>query len=331
MLSRLLLATLVLTLGLGAARATEDVLSVTTSTTPGTSSDAEGYTFENTQQSLTGFTTATNAYEVIASADNVFVRRNDVSNNQSSVWYASSGVGTNLGGIHQDNYGQMLAGNNILAGSDNIFANGTGNSTGNIERVDFTWNSGITVNNSFALAVFDRGAVNVHDGFAIAVVTAVDAMGNPTAYGSLLVVNGGWGASNAIADFTYRLFRYSDGDVTTTSTASTETATQGIGGLVITATDLGLTDGMTIYGYSLMAGDVTATDPSQLLDWNNSTYFPTTTDSTTGSNGLDLLGVNGLLFAVVPEARMSAGLLGAFVALVSLCHQLRKRSRVRQS
>lgn len=326
MLSRLLLATIVFTLSTTAARATEDVLSVTTSTTTGTPSPADGFTYENTQESITGFTTATNTYEVVSGADNVFVRRNSVNPDQSSVWYASSGVGTNLSGVHQDNYAQMLASNNILVGTDNIFANGTSTQSGNIERVDFTWNSGVTVNNSFALAVFDRGAVNVHDGFAIAIVTAVDASGNPTAYGSLLVVNGGWGANNAIADFSYRLFRYSNGDTITTSTTSTETGTQGLGGLVITAADLGLTNGQTIYGYSLMGADVTATDPSQLLDWNNSTYFPSTTDGNTGGNGLDLLGVNGLFYTIVPETTPSALLLGAFGFFAALCNHLRKRN-----
>jgi hypothetical protein len=56
-------------------------------------------------------------------------------------------------------------------------------------------------------------------------------MGNPTAYGMLLKVSAGWGgASNPLADFNYRLFRYCNGDTITASTANTETGTQGIGG-----------------------------------------------------------------------------------------------------
>ncbi len=309
-------------------RATDDVLSITTTITPGTPSTSEGFTFNNDQQAVDTITTANATYQAISAADNVFVRRNAVNADQSSIWYTTSGVGTDLSGIHQDSYAQMLTSNNILVGSDNIFANGTANLTGNVERVDFTWNSPITVSNSFAFAVFDRGAVTVHDSFTIAVVTAVDGAGNPTAYGGFLVVTGGWGASNAVPDFTYRFFRYNNGDITTTTTDSTVTATQGLGGIIIKASDLGLAPGTDIYGYSLMASDVTVTDPSQLLDWTDSTHFPTTTDSNTGSNGLDLVGVNGLLFAVVPEPAPSAILLGAFFALVILCHQLRSRAVV---
>jgi hypothetical protein len=307
------------------AHALEDILSITTTTTTGTPSVSEGFTFNNDQHAVDTITSATDTYQAVSAADNVFVRRNGVNNNQSSIWYATSGVGTDLSGIHHDNYAQMLGGNNFLVGSDNIFANGTDPITGNIERVDFTWNSPITVSNSFAFAVFDRGAVNIHDAFTIAVVTAVDGAGNPTAYGGFLVVTGGWGANNAVADFTYRFFRYNNGDITTTTTDSTATFTQGLGGIIIKASDLGLAPGTDIYGYSLMASDVTVTDPSQLLDWTDATYFPTNTDSTTGVNGLDLVGVNGLLFAVVPETAPSALLLGAFGFFAVLCNHLRKR------
>jgi len=308
--------------------ATEDVTAVTTNTVPGTSSTAEGYTFENSQRALTSFTTATATYQVTSGADNVFVRRNAVNNNQSSVWYTSSGVGTNLSGIHQVNYGQMLASNNVFLGSDNTFANGTANTTGNIERLDFTWNNPITVTNALAFAVFDRGAVGVHDSFAIAAVTAIDAFGNPTAYGTLLKVSAGWGgATNPIADFNYRLFRYSAGDAITASTANSEVGTQGIGGIAIKAIDLGLALGSTIYGYSLMGADVTATNSAQLLDWTNSTFYPTTTDGTTGGGGIDLAALNGLAFGAVPEPAPSAPLLGGFALLVSACHRIRKCTR----
>lgn len=308
------------------SRAAEDVLSVTTTTTSGTPSTAEGFTFDNIEQPVTSITTATNTYEVISAADNVFVRRNGVNNNQSSLWYVSSGVGTDLSGIHQDDYGQMLLSNNVLFGSDNTFANGTDVTTGNIERVDFTWNSPITVTNAFALAVFERGTAGIHDAFAIAAVTAVDASGNPTAFGPLLIVTAGWGGTNAISDFGYRLFRYNNGDNITSSTGSTVATTQGLGGILFTAADLGLAPGSNIYGYSLMASDVTATNSTQLLDWTNSTYFPTTTDGNTGGNGLDLAAVNGVLFGAVPEPAPPAALLVTFVILVSVCHHIRKRA-----
>ena len=287
------------------ALATQEITAVTTSNTAGVSSSADGYTFDNNVRQITSFSTATNSYGVSAIADNVFVRRNSTNPNQSSVWYVSSGTGTNLSGVHESAYGPMLLGNNLFSGSDNTFANtGTNkelHTIGNIERLDFTWNSPITVNNAFALAIFERGATGVHDSFAIAAVLSVDAFGNPTSFGSLLKVAGGWGTTNAVADQDVRLFRYNTGDTISTSTQSSEVARQGIGGLLITATDLGLASGTQIYGYALMAADVTATNSTQLLDWMNATYYPTTTDATTGGGGIDLASMNGVAFAVVPE------------------------------
>lgn len=325
-MTRALAIVLCLLSGVATLRATLVVTGMTTNTAAGSPATAEGYTFEGAQRSVVNFTTPSSTYGVASQADNVFVRRNAVNNNQSSVWYTSSGTGTNLSGTHNTDYGQLLTSNNIFAGSDNTFANGTVNTTGNVERLDFTWNSGLTVSNSLAFAVFDRGAVGVHDSFAISAVTAVDAAGNPTAYGSLLKVGAGWGgAANPVADFDYRLFRYNTGSNLTASTANTEVGLQGIGGIVITMADLGLTNGTTIYGYSLMAMDVTASNSTQLVDWTNGTFYPTTTDGSTGGGGIDLAGLNGIAFSVVPEAAPSAGLLGAFALLVSLCQGRQRR------
>lgn len=326
--SRLVFALVCLLGGNASVRATLTVTGMTTTTSPGSPSSAEGYTFEGGQRAVTTLTTPSSTYGISSQADNVFVRRNATNSNQSSVWYTSSGTGTNLSGVHDSTYGQLLTSNNIFAGSDNTFANGTVNTTGNVERLDFTWNSGLTVTNSLAFAVFDRGGVGVHDSFGIAVVTAVDAFGNPTAYGTLLKVAAGWGgAANPIADFGYRLFRYGNGDALSASTANTEVGTQGIGGIVLTPSDLGLTLGTTIYGYSLMAMDVTAANSAQLLDWTNATYYPTTTDGTTGGGGIDLAGLNGMAFTVVPEPAPSAAVLAGFFALVAGCRRFICRRR----
>ncbi|MGI8437657.1 MAG: PEP-CTERM sorting domain-containing protein [Chthoniobacterales bacterium] len=312
------------------ARATEDITVITSILNPGTPSAAEGYNFQNTQEPVTGLTTATNSYAVLGVADHVFVRRNAVSLDQSSVWYASSGVSTDLSGVHQNDYGTLLLSNNLNAGSDNTFANsGTGSQVGNIERLDFTWNSPITVTNSFALAVFDRGAVGLHDSFAIAAILSVDAAGNPTSFGTSLHVSAGWGGTaNPVSDFSYRLFRYNTGDVMNNSTANSETNTQGIGGVVIRNTDLSITSGTQIYGYSLMANDVTATNSTQLLDWTNSTYYPTNTDGNTGGGGIDLAAVNGIVFIAVPEPATSALALLALSAVGGSALLRRQRAKI---
>lgn len=283
--------------------ATDYVTGVNLTSGSGTPSVHEGHTFDNNERTLNGFSSATRSYTVSSLADNVFVRRNNVSPNQSSVWYTVSGAGPNLAGIHENNYGTMLRTNSILSGSDNTFANsGAATEHGNIERIDFTWNSAITVTDSLAFAVFERGAAGLHDGFGIAAITAIDSLGNPTAFGSLVKVASGWGGPvNPVADQEYRLFRYNTGDTITASTASSEAGFQGVGGIVLSAADLGLLNGTSIYGYAIMGTDVTATNSNQLLDWLNSTYFPTNTDSQTGGGGIDLAAFNGFQIAVVPE------------------------------
>ena len=315
--------------GFPSAKATQDITSATTTFTAGTSSTAEGYTYENGSRIMNTFSTATNNYAVASLANNVFVRRNNAVANQSSVWYTSSGVGTNLSGNHEDSYANMLLSDSVLSGSDNTFANvGTGGQFGNIERIDFTWNSAITVSNSLAFAVFDRGAVGVHDAFGIVAITAVDGAGNPTAFGTLLKVASGWGgATNAIGDMNYRLFRYSNGDNITATTDSTSTATQGIGGIVVTAADLGLVNGTTVYGYALTGYDVTASNSAEILDYLNSTFYPTTTDGNTGGGGIDLASFNGLEFAVVPEPAAVPALL--FVGIIFGGYNLLRARRAR--
>ena len=323
----LLLASFI-ALSLRSAAALEDVTAIASSFVGGSPSLAEGYTFENTARPITGLTTGVSNYAILGVANNVFVRRNGVSPNQSSVWYAD-GTAPNLAGVHQNNYAQMLLSNNLNAGSDNTFSNaGTGPTTGNIERLDFTWNSSVTVSNALAFGIFDRGVAALHDSFAIAAITAVDVLGNPTAFGSLLKVASGWGGgSNPGADMSYRLFRYNNGDAISASTESAETNRQGIGGVIVRAFDLGLVPGQQIYGYSLMSVDVTATNSTQLLDWTNGTFFPTNSDGTTGGGGIDLAAVNGLAFIAVPEPA-TWGFLLVGLGFAGFCAARKQRSLV---
>ena len=88
--------------------ATENITVIGTTITTGTPSTSDGYTFENGVQAATSFSTATGNYIVASLANNVFVRRNGTTANNSSVWYASSGTGTNLTGIDQTAYDRML-------------------------------------------------------------------------------------------------------------------------------------------------------------------------------------------------------------------------------
>jgi hypothetical protein len=95
---------------------------------------------------------------------------------------------------------------NLFVGSDNLFghqgdANGNNNNVARLDAVFTT--SGITVNSTLTLAVFERGTPTTNDGFQVAAITALDAHGNPAAYGPLVnIPTGTWGKTNLEPLFT---------------------------------------------------------------------------------------------------------------------------------
>ena len=287
-------------------RAQLSISEITTSTSDLSNQNVNGATFERTTVSITSFKDWTgNIYDANTVAGSAYVRRNTgVGNsNNSSMWYADTDNDSRFDASYATTYGSLLLGNNILRGSDNTFANGTDASSGNIERLDFLFSAtGLVASVTTSLAVFDRGAVGVHDSVKIAVITGWDSVNNvPTAYGGNLVsiTSADYGATNPSADFDYNLFRYSNGDNLGSPywNSNTETGTQGIGGVVLSLAALGLAPGTTIYGYSLMAYDVTTGgNMANLVNWNNTTYYASNTDGTTGGGGIDLSAVNGVLY-----------------------------------
>lgn len=155
---------------------------------------------------------------------------------------------------------------------------------------------GIVVNSSLTLAVFERGTTNGHDGFKIAAITAVDAKGNPTAYGPLINIPAGtWGTTsfgllNTLVTRNNPAQPGADGTHPSASTSG-----QVLGGVSLNVvSELGIPVGGKIFGYSLFSPDVPAN--ANLIDWNS---FPTNTNS--GSpGGLDPAAYNGVLYLMVP-------------------------------
>jgi hypothetical protein len=304
------------------------ISSISTSTTDLSNKKVNDTWFERTTASIDQFwDVAGNIYDANTVAGSAYVRRNTTAGNanNSSVWYTESSTAGRFQATYSTDYADLLLGNNILRGSDNTFANGTGANTGNVERLDFVFgSSGISATISTAFAIFDRGAVNVHDNVKIAVITGWDSVNNvPTAYGGNLVsiTPTNYGTSNLTADFDYNLFRYSNGDNFDDPywNDNTETGTQGLGGTIVSMSDLGIALGTTIYGYSLMAGDVvTGGNMANLVDWSNATYYATNTSGATGTGGIDLSAVNGVLYnRRVPEpSTYGAIFMGATLAFL---------------
>jgi hypothetical protein len=308
----------------GSLRAQTAISSITTTLTTGTASTTNGVTFDNTTLALNTFTTTTGStYGVDSSVninnESVYVRRETGATNpdNSSVWYAqNTSNAAQMLAPYATTLGSALLGNNFDRGADNVFANGSKVSDGNVERLDFIFSaSGITTTNQMAFAVFDRGAATQHDPFEIAAITGFNSVTGAATYGGnlLMVTTADYNnlspttSTNEVGNFNYTLFRYQNDGNTLGSpnywSADTETGNQGIGGVMITPTALGLASGTTIYGYSLMAADVTdGGNVGNLADWTNATYYPTnSSDATPGAGGIDPAAVNGVLFRVVPE------------------------------
>ncbi|HEY8995782.1 MAG TPA: PEP-CTERM sorting domain-containing protein [Lacunisphaera sp.] len=288
------------------------VTSITTSTTDQSNQNVNGTTFERTTTAVSTFNdSAGNIYDANTVAGSAFVRRNTTAgnDNNASVWYDQGSNASKFSATYATSYSSLLLGNNILRGSDNTFANGTDASSGNIERLDFLFsNAGLTASTQTSFAIFDRGLATEHDYVKIAVITGWDSVNNvPTAYGGNLVsvTTANYGTTNPIGNFDYNLFRYDNGDNLGSPywNSNSETGMQGIGGVVISMADLGIASGTTIYGYSLMGYDVTAGgNMANLVDWTNTTYYAADTTGSTGTGGIDLSAVNGVLYnRRVPE------------------------------
>jgi hypothetical protein len=178
----------------------------------------------------------------------------------------------------------------INRGSDNVFNNdpNSDQTSNNIERVDFIYKNGIaTMDTSLAgFLIAERGG---NDAFKIAAVTAVDANGNPTSFGSVLSVSQSAYGLPITSATTYVLRKdVSDNVMRPFSLVPN----QSIRGVFISFRHLGISAMQKIYGYALMANDVTATTSAQLLAYTNNTYFPRTTTTTAG--GMDLASAPGI-------------------------------------
>lgn len=288
----------------------------------------EGKLHLNTSVALQSFTADGTSYAVTGLADQIFVRRNAVSANQSHVWYATDSVNGNRIGAYASTFTTALLANDFTRGVQNLFGNGPGTgAVGNVERIDLVASAGFVANAGLAIPVFDYGAPTSHESFKIALITGIDGSGNPTAYSSLAGIAPGWGQTNLYTHNNFAIQRYNTGDVTTSQYSLFTGPNQGAGGVAFRLADFGVAAGTTIYGYSLFGYDVTADgDSTNLLDWNNATYFPTNTnDGEAQPGGFDFASVNGVFFSVVPEP--SAFGLAALLALASST-ALRRRPRV---
>lgn len=279
-----------------------------------------GVSYDNRYRPVNTVTTGLGTYRFDGPlATDVYARRNINSSNSggnnqwndnpnnTTIIYQYDG-GRDLG-TYEPSLEDVFLSGNLYTGVRNPFGNGTNSEqNSNIERLDFFFAGGYTVQANDALVFFDVENIgNFGDGFRIAAYTAVDGSNTPTTYANtgLLVPSDSFGGPidnpSGTTSADYRRSTFTNGD--SLSGTASDTASAGelqLVGILIRFSDLGISAGTTIYGYSLMAGDVTPTTAANLVNWNNATYYPTNTDPA-GYGNMDFMGFGAQISRPVPE------------------------------
>ena len=227
---------------------------------------------------------------------NIYIRRNEANfpttNRQLGFFEASAtGGSTSIISSYASDMTNILRSQTINRGTDNTFAN-QGNASGNnsnIERLDFVNTAGLTAPadptqiNDIGFLILERGG---NDSIKIAAITSIDGAGNPTGYGTVVTqASSNWGSSGI--SLNYAVMRK---DATDPDWRPSDSGNQPITGIYFPFGSLGITAGQTIYGYSIIPVDVTATTGVNLTDWLK---YPTNT-SDTGTTGIDLMAGGGV-------------------------------------
>ena len=308
-----------------------------------------GITYLNRDRLVNTVDTASGEYRFDGPlANNVYFRRNTDSSgngspnqsndnpNNSTIIYQVDGSSRNYGD-YNSSLEQLFLDGNLYAGLRNPFGNGAGTSTSsNIERIDFYFAGGYTVQSNDALVFFDVENIgNFGDGFRIAAFTGVGTVNGfsnaPTTYANtgLLVAPDSFGGPIDNPQFgasgDYRRATFTNGDSLAGTASNLASAGElQLVGILISFADLGISAGTTIYGYSLMAGDVTPLSATSLVNGNNATYYPTNTDPA-GYGNMDFMGFGAQIARPVPEpSTYGALLLVAGAAVLGSRRWLRK-------
>lgn len=274
-------------------------------------------TFSNRYSTVSTFVAGGITYNAAAAntAQHAYVRRGTTGPNGSGLMVIRNGNTTNsVLGTHYSNTENLLLSGSLQTTIYDTFANTGGNGGNwNIERIDYAWNSGYTVVGDEVLTVFNVDPTGGQDDFRIAVFTGWNGTTNqPTAYAStgIAIIGQDFGSTLPLpvptgspSTTNWQNLAYSNGDNYSgnPSTANGNSNGHGIGGIIFKLTDLGVSVGQVIYGYSLMSTDVVVTGgAASLVDWTNtSVYLPTTTNGTEGT--ADFVSFGGKFIRPIPE------------------------------
>jgi hypothetical protein len=321
-------------------------------------------TYNGIERRLTSFVTGTQGWNPLRSDGVVRVRRSNASGanqsfpllnpNQTAGWnrlLSSSGTGTvnhTVSGVYRNTMETLFQSNNVFSGTENLFVNddtanaGNPNVVTNIERMDFIFPTSVNASPNIGFAVFERGLGTGGGGsngtFRIAAITSVDGTGNPTGFSSTVLrvtpadYNNGGAGVGTLGQAGLNTLNY---DVTRFATAAgpeldfmnnANLGPQGIAGALI-RTNLLVPTGTPVFGYAVFGDDVTATG-NQLLDINNTTFFP---QASPFSNDMDMVATGAVIYAV-PEPTTWALIIGSLgVAGYGLVRYRRRNQQLRES
>ncbi len=195
---------------------------------------------------------------------------------------------------------EILLADVINRGVDNVFCNagnGDGNNN-NIERIDYIFGDGYPAFGNLrkkGFMVMDRGG---NDALWIAAILSLDTNGNPASFSTpVFLATTNWGNSGITLDtIVYRGYNED-------FHPSANVGAQPLTGQYIEWEEFGIASNTLVFGYSLAAADVSATQ-----NWLTVTAFPLNTTEGSSSGGLDLMSGG----ALVLDERQNATL-GDFV------------------
>ncbi|MBO9637431.1 MAG: T9SS type A sorting domain-containing protein [Siphonobacter aquaeclarae] len=199
--------------------------------------------------------------------------------------------------------------NDITIGIDNLFANTYTTNFNNIERIDVITQGGRTILSPAqeGFALFERGGYNVHDPVVVAVITGLDAQKNPSSYATKVVRIGSpdyyvpgqttntvyQPTNTAVGNF---IILRRDNASSNLQASDLIGANQGIGGVLVKYADFNLAAGTKVYGYSVLANDFPVTGTgANVVDYTNTTYFPTNSSDATQAAGNDMATITGVV------------------------------------
>lgn len=199
--------------------------------------------------------------------------------------------------------------NDITIGIDNLFANTTATNFNNIERIDVITQNGRTIVSPQAegFAMFERGAYDAHDPVVVAVITGLDAQKNPSAYAAkvIRIATPDYYATGQTTNKVYQptntavgnfIILRRDNAASNLQASDLISANQGIGGVLLKYADFNLPAGTKVYGYSVLANDFPSNGTgANVVDYTNTTYFPTNSSDATGAAGNDMATITGVV------------------------------------